>query len=222
MSAKLAGNIQWLGHAGFRMKLAGKTVYVDPYRAPPGPRAGLILITHGHFDHFSPEDLEQLCGDDTRIIAPAAVTERLKRNAVTIAQGETIELGGLDITAIAAYNTNKLDSEGKPFHPREAGWVGYVINAGGHKIYHSGDTDVIPEMDQAAGADVALLPVSGTYVMTAVEAAEAARRIDPDIAVPMHWGTIIGTRADAERFAELADVEVRIPDRTGEPIGMQG
>ena len=67
-------------------------------------------------------------------------------------------------------------------------------------------------MDQAGGADVALLPVSGTYVMTAVEAAEAARRIDPGLAIPMHWGTIIGTREDAEKFAELADVKVRIPE----------
>ena len=70
--------------------------------------------------------------------------------------------------AVAAYNTNKLDSEGRPFHSRDAGWVGYVIRDGGRRIYHSGDTDVIPEMDQAAGVDVALLPVSGTYVMTAV------------------------------------------------------
>ena len=221
MSAKLAANIHWLGHAGFRLRLAGKTVYVDPYRAPPGPRGDLILITHGHFDHFSREDIEQLCDEDTRVVAPAAVTEQLKRPGLTIAPGETIELPGFDVTALAAYNTNKLDSEGNPFHPKEAGWVGYVLKAGGHKIYHSGDTDVVPEMDQAAGADIALLPVSGTYVMTAVEAAEAARRIDPDIAVPMHWGTIIGSRADAEQFAELADVDVRIPERAGEPIGIK-
>jgi L-ascorbate metabolism protein UlaG (beta-lactamase superfamily) len=57
--------------------------------------------------------------------------------------------------------------------------------------------------------------------MTAVEAAEAARRIDPALAIPMHWGTIIGSREDAERFAELADVEVRIPERVGEAIGTQ-
>jgi L-ascorbate metabolism protein UlaG (beta-lactamase superfamily) len=205
-------DIEWLGHAGFRLKVSGKTIYIDPYRAPRGPQADLILITHDHFDHFSLEDIEQLSGEGTRVIGPATVTEQLKGAVVKIAPGETVELPGLDVTAVAAYNTNKLDSEGKPFHPKEAGWVGYVIKGGGYKIYHSGDTDVIPELDQAGGADVALLPVSGTYVMTAVEAAEAARRIDPGIAIPMHWGTIIGSREDAERFEELADVEVRIPE----------
>jgi L-ascorbate metabolism protein UlaG (beta-lactamase superfamily) len=214
--AALEQGIQWLGHAGFRLKVSGKTIYIDPYRAPRGPQADIILITHDHFDHFSPEDLEQLSGDGTRLIGPATVTEQLKGAVVKIAPGETVELPGIDVTAVAAYNTNKLDSEGKPFHPKEAGWVGYVIKGGGQKIYHSGDTDVIPEMDQAGGADVAFLPVSGTYVMTAVEAAEAARRIQPGIAVPMHWGTIIGSRKDAEQFAELADVEVRLLERAGE------
>ena len=216
------GSITWLGHAGFCFEASGTRVYIDPYRAPEGKRADLVLVTHGHFDHFSPDDLEQLCGEGTQVVAPATVTEQLKGPALTIAPGETLEFAALDVTAVAAYNTNKLDSDGKPFHPREAGWVGYVIRVGGLKIYHSGDTDVVPEMDQAAGADIALLPVSGTYVMTAVEAAEAARRISPRIAVPMHWGTIIGTREDAERFAELAPVEVRIPEKAGEAIAAQG
>jgi L-ascorbate metabolism protein UlaG (beta-lactamase superfamily) len=222
MAANVEGSIQWLGHAGFCIRLGGRTIYIDPYRVPKGPQADLVLITHDHFDHFSPEDLERLCGEGTRLVGPATVTEQLKGSTITIAPGDTVELVGLDVTAVAAYNTNKLDSDGKPFHPREAGWVGYIVKAGGRKIYHSGDTDVIPEMDQAGGADVALLPVSGTYVMTAVEAAEAARRIDPAIAIPMHWGTIIGAREDAERFAEQADVEVRILDRAGEPVATQG
>jgi L-ascorbate metabolism protein UlaG (beta-lactamase superfamily) len=91
--------------------------------------------------------------------------------------------------------------------------VGYVLNVRGEHLYHSGDTDVIPEMDQVVGVDVALLAVSGVYVMTPAEAAEAARRIGPRVAVPMHWGEDIGTRADAEAFAESAPVEVRILER---------
>jgi L-ascorbate metabolism protein UlaG (beta-lactamase superfamily) len=116
----------------------------------------------------------------------------------------------VDVRTVAAYNTNKLNSDGQPFHAREAGGVGYVVTMGGFSIYHSGDTDVIPELDQAAGVDVALLPVSGTYVMTPTEAAEAARRIDPGVAVPMHWGMLIGSRADAEKFSDEAPVPVRI------------
>ena len=117
---------------------------------------------------------------------------------------------GVHIAAVAAYNTSKKDPSGKVFHPREAGWVGFVINIRGERLYHSGDTDVIPEMDTVAGVDVALLPVSGTYVMTAGEAAEAARRIQPVVAVPMHWGEHIGTREDAETFAQRSPVDVRI------------
>jgi L-ascorbate metabolism protein UlaG (beta-lactamase superfamily) len=117
------------------------------------------------------------------------------------------------VRAIAAYNTSKRNAEGRPFHPREAGGVGYELRVGGERLYHCGDTDVIPEMDDVAGCDVALLAVSGTYVMTAGEAAEAARRIQPRVAVPMHWGEHIGTRADAESFAALAPVPVRILEK---------
>ncbi|MFL5886668.1 MAG: MBL fold metallo-hydrolase, partial [Thermoleophilaceae bacterium] len=108
---------------------------------------------------------------------------------------------------------SKRDASGKPFHPREAGWVGYDLNVRGERLYHSGDTDVIPEMDSVMGVDVALLPVSGVYVMTAMEAAEAARRIAPRVAVPMHWGADIGTYEDALAFSERAPVEVRIMEQ---------
>ena len=117
---------------------------------------------------------------------------------------------GVEIAAVAAYNTSKRDGDGHLFHPREAGGLGYELRIGSERLYHAGDTDVIPEMDEVAGVDVALLPVSGVYVMTADEAVEAARRIAPRIAVPMHWGGQVGTRADAERFAAAAPVEVRI------------
>lgn len=217
----LEQSVQWLGHAGFRLETPAGVVYIDPYRAPSGPPADVVLITHEHFDHFSREDLERILGEGTRAVAPPAVAEKLSGPAISIVPGETVEVDRLEVKAVAAYNTNKLDSEGKPFHPREAGWVGYVIGFGGRRIYHSGDTDVIPEMDQAAGADIALLPVSGTYVMTAVEAAEAARRIEPKIAIPMHWGTVIGSRADAEKFASAAPVEVRILEKAGEVSGSQ-
>jgi L-ascorbate metabolism protein UlaG (beta-lactamase superfamily) len=207
--------IDWLGHAGFRIKTRAGIVYVDPYRVEKGPPADIILITHDHFDHFSRDDVLRLAGRRTTAIGPAIVTEQLKGRTISIAPGETVELDELEIEALPAYNTNKLDSSGKPFHPRDAGWLGFVLRDGARRIYHSGDTDVIPEMDQAAGVDVALLPVSGTYVMSPLEAAEAARRIDPAVAVPMHWGTVIGSEADAEAFASAASVEVKILERVG-------
>lgn len=210
----LIDSVAWLGHAGFRVDAPGATIYIDPYRVPAGaPPADLILVTHGHYDHFSPRDVEALGHDDTWLIAPAAVAERASGRVASIAPGETIEierLRGVDVTAVAAYNTSKRDSDGQAFHPRSAGWVGFDVNVRGERLYHAGDTDVIPEMDAVVGVDVALLPVCGTYVMTAAEAAEAARRIQPAVAVPSHWGSHLGTRADAEAFAERAPVAVRI------------
>ena len=210
--------VEWLGHSGFRIRFGRASIYIDPYRTNGGPEADLILITHGHYDHFSPQDVERLAGERTTLVAPPPVAERLSGDVRSIAPGEVLELGRIDVRAVAAYNTSKRDPEGNLFHPREAGGVGYVLNVRGEHLYHSGDTDVIPEMDQVAGVDVALLAVSGVYVMTAAEAAEAARRIAPRVAVPMHWGEHIGTRDDAEAFAASAPVEVRILDRADGPI----
>jgi L-ascorbate metabolism protein UlaG (beta-lactamase superfamily) len=209
--------IDWLGHASFRITVGRATVYIDPYRvAEEAPAADLILITHGHYDHFSPQDVERLSGRDTWLVGPAAVAERVSGQVHRIGPGETIDddlVRGLHISAVAAYNTSKRDADGNPFHPRDAGWVGYALNVRGERLYHSGDTDVIPEMDSVTGVDVALLPVSGVYVMTAQEAAEAARRIQPRVAVPMHWGSHIGTEHDARTFAAHAPVEVRIMEK---------
>jgi L-ascorbate metabolism protein UlaG (beta-lactamase superfamily) len=210
----LLGALDWLGHAGFRIRMSGATIYIDPYRlSADAPKADLILVTHGHYDHFSPQDVERLSHDRTWIVAPAAVAERASGRVISIAPGEVLGeelVRGVDVRALAAYNTSKRDPDGNVFHPREAGGVGYELNVRGERLYHSGDTDVIPEMDAVIGVDVALLPVSGTYVMTADEAAEAARRIQPRVAVPMHWGEHIGTYADATAFAERAPVEVHI------------
>jgi L-ascorbate metabolism protein UlaG (beta-lactamase superfamily) len=209
-------HVEWLGHAGFRIRAGRRVVYIDPYRAGDGPEADLILITHGHYDHFSPQDVERLRGERTIVVAPPPVAERVSGRVISLAPGEGID-DPLDVRAVAAYNTSKRDPDGNLFHPRESGGVGYVLNVRGERVYHSGDTDVIPEMDEVAGVDVALLAVSGVYVMTAAEAAEAARRIGPRVAVPMHWGEHIGTREDAETFAASAPVEVRILDRADGP-----
>src|SRR5215212_4266472 len=210
----LIDSVEWLGHSGFRVRAARTTIYIDPYRvAADAAPADLILVTHGHYDHFSPRDIEAIWHKDTWLIAPAAVAEQVGGRVLSIAPGEVIDpefAHGVSVRAVAAYNTSKRDADGKVFHPREAGWVGYELNVRGERLYHSGDTDVIPEMDAVTGVDVALLPVSGIYVMTANEAAEAARRIQPRVAVPMHWGENLGTREDALAFARAAPEGVEV------------
>ena len=160
----LADAVEWLGHSGFRIRAGRSLIYIDPYRVDDGPPADLILVTHDHYDHFSPQDVERLTGEATTLIAPPAVVERASGRVHAIAPGESIEpdgIRGVEARAIAAYNTSKRDASGAVFHPREAGGVGYELRVGGERLYHSGDTDVIPEMDQVAGVDVALLAVRG-------------------------------------------------------------
>ncbi|MEE8162634.1 MAG: MBL fold metallo-hydrolase [Anaerolineae bacterium] len=202
-------NIHWLGHASFRIE-NDKTIYIDPYelKGKP-PEADLILITHDHHDHCSPDDVAKVAKDDTVIVTIAAAAQRLKGDVRVVKPGESLLVLGIPIETVPAYNVNKFRSPGVPFHPQESGHVGFILTVGGVRIYHAGDTDVIPEMDDIE-ADIALLPVGGTYTMTADEAAQAANRIKPKVAIPMHHGAIVGSVRDAQRFRDLCQMEVVI------------
>ncbi len=195
--------IKWLGHASFRIETEDKTIYIDPWKLKGGKKADLILITHTHMDHFNEDDIKKASGPDTTIICSMDAKDGI-RNLIRMSPGERREEEGIMIEAHRAYNPTK------EFHPKEKNWNGYVVDIGGYRIYHSGDTDVIPEMKAVRDIDVALLPVGGTYTMTPEEAAEAVSMIKPKKAVPMHWGDIVGSRDDAERFKKLADCEVEI------------
>jgi len=202
-------NIHWLGHASFRIE-NDKTIYTDPYelKGKP-PKADLVLITHDHFDHFSPNDVAKVTKDDTVFVTIAAVAKKLKGDVRVVKPGDSLTVLGIPIETVPAYNVNKFRSPGVPFHPKESGHVGFIITVGGQRIYHAGDTDVIPEMDDIE-ADIALLPVGGTYTMTADEAAQAANKIKPNVAIPMHHSAIVGSVKDAQRFRDLCEMEVVI------------
>jgi L-ascorbate metabolism protein UlaG (beta-lactamase superfamily) len=194
-------SVHWLGHAA--VQIAGsKVVYVDPFRIQTSKTADLILITHDHHDHLSPDDIKKIQGPQTVIITPVNVTG-LSGIIKKIKPGDSLDVSGIRIRAVPAYNLNK------PFHPKEKGNVGYVFTTDGVTYYHAGDTDFIPEM-KGIQPDVAFLPVGGTYTMTPEEAAKAAEAIGPKIAVPIHWGSIVGSIKDAEDFKRLCVCPVKI------------
>jgi L-ascorbate metabolism protein UlaG (beta-lactamase superfamily) len=189
-------NLDWLGHASFRWG-GSRVVYFDPWEVS-GPTADLILITHDHFDHCDPPTVKALCGPQTKIVTEPASAARLKAEGferlTVMKPGDEIEAAGVGIKAVPAYNTNK------DFHPRDKNYLGFVVAMDGLSLYHAGDTDHIGEMKNIK-AQIALLPVSGTYVMTAEEAVRAALDLAPEVAIPMHFNKIVGDESMAQAFA---------------------
>ncbi|WP_419174343.1 MBL fold metallo-hydrolase [Desulfosediminicola sp.] len=196
MISKILESITWLGHDGFMIRDDTRTIVIDPYQISGGEPADIILITHDHYDHCSPEDIAKIQDDSTIIVTEAASAKKLSGDIRVMQPGDSLELNGVTIEAVPAYNINKK------FHPKKNNWLGFVITVGGCRIYHAGDTDLIDEMADLKKIDIALLPVSGTYVMTAEEAVAAAMLIKPQVAIPMHYDSLVGTRDDAEQFAD--------------------
>ena len=204
-------NIHWIGHASFRIEDGANQIYIDPWKLPAGsPKAAVVLITHGHSDHYSPEDIAKIEQPGTVFVAPTDVAAKLKgKTVVTAAPGHSYQAGGLTVEAVPAYNRNKA------FHPRSNNWLGYVVTLStGARIYHSGDSDAIPEME-ALNVDVALMPCGGTYTMTAAEMAAAASLFKPKVLIPMHWGDIVGSKADAETVKKVftGTTVIKTPER---------
>jgi L-ascorbate metabolism protein UlaG (beta-lactamase superfamily) len=197
-------NLSWLGHDCILYQNK-KTIYFDPFEIAGGPPADLILISHDHFDHCSPDDVKKIQTKGTIIVTEADSAKKFSGQIEVLKPGETKTIQGIPIETVPAYNTNK------DFHPKMKGWLGFIVTLDGVRLYHTGDTDFIPEM-KTIQADIAFLPVSGTYVMTAKEAVEAAKVLKPQIAVPIHYGAIVGSEKDAKEFKELLKgaVEVRI------------
>jgi L-ascorbate metabolism protein UlaG (beta-lactamase superfamily) len=202
MIQDIAKKIVWLGHDAFRID-AVKTIYFDPYQISSGPKADLILITHDHFDHCSPDDVAVIRQSGTVIVTEKDAAAKLTGDVRVIKPGESLTVDEITIEAVPSYNTDK------DFHPKKNAWLGFIVEVEGVRVYHAGDTDVIPEMKDFA-VDIALLPVSGTYVMTADQAVKAALSINPKLAIPMHYGAIVGSDQDAVTFKKALEGKIEV------------
>ncbi len=190
------GEIRRLAHSSVLFKADGKNIYIDPYRPDElseevkdfyeSPvKADLLLITHPHHDHCDPTTFQDMLTEKTKIVAPDSCEEKIEENLTSIRPVENLTFDGIKIEATHAYNLKRKRDSGEPFHPKGEG-VGYLITNEGKTIYHPGDTEKIPEMENIEGVDIAFLPIDGTYTMDIDEAVEAAKLIEPEMVIPFH------------------------------------
>ena len=186
-------HLKWFGQSAFRISTeTGAVVFIDPFRVPAsaGP-ADLILVTHPHQDHYDRRAIAGLRGKDTLVVMPVSCAEPGQRG---IAPGQTEKIGGVTVTGVPSYNV------GKRFHPKSGGWLGYIVEVDGMRIYHAGDTDRVPEMS-GLHPDIALLPIGGMFTMGWRAAVETAHALGARVAIPMHYTMLLGGRRAGERFS---------------------
>jgi len=198
--------IRWHGHDTFTLE-KDYNICIDPYKLSKPVKADLLLVSHNHFDHLSLDDLKKMTLDDTVVVTANECLQNLSsitcKKKLSLRPGDEKTIDGVKIKAIPAYNIDKINPDTKkPFHPKEDEKIGFFIDINGTTIYHTGDSDLIPEMENLQ-PEILLVPVSGTYVMTATEAAKAVEKIKPKIAIPMHYGTLVGSENDAITFKKL-------------------
>lgn len=203
-------NIRVLTHSSIRIQSGDTVLYVDPYKVSGRPQdADYVFITHDHFDHFSPEDIEKVSCDKTVLVVPEKMRDKVLQEAdetrgiIPVKPDAPYDINGFSFETVPAYNRLK------PFHPKTAGWVGYIFCLDGKRIYVAGDTDATPDAKKVQ-CDVALVPVGGTYTMNASQAAELVNTIRPAAAIPTHYGSVAGSAADAESFRDKVDPAVHV------------
>ena len=192
------------------IKLEGsKTIYIDPFKRSEKTRdADIIFITHAHYDHFDKKSMKRAAGKETVIVCPKSMLNDIGALGISdkvtgMEPGEEQEIDGIKVEAVPAYNIDKS------FHPKDNGWLGYVITLDGVRYYAAGDTDALDELADIE-CDVALVPIGGKYTMTAEEAAGLVNKICPKYAVPTHYGSIVGSASDADAFASRVDTEIKV------------
>jgi len=202
--------IKWLGQSSFLIKSNGKNLYIDPYAGEYTEKADLILVTHDHGDHCDLGKISQIVQPNTIIVTSMKAAEKVRGIGVEVMAlepGETKNYKGFKVQGVEAYNTHRFRSPGTPFHPKGT-QVGFIIEAEGKRLYHAGDTDLLPSMKELGSIDVAMIPVGGTYTMDVPEAAEAVLSIKPKMVLPMHRRDV--KVEELKKLVEKTDAELVI------------
>ncbi len=197
-------------HSSIRIQ-GDRVVYFDPFGITEESHdADVIFITHDHYDHFDPSSIEKILKDDTMMVIPRTCFDAWSDSGLIVTQvvqmepGERIDMGGIVIESVPAYNHLKL------YHPKKKKWLGYIVTLEDRRIYVAGDTDVTDESRQIR-CDIAFVPVGGKYTMNAQKAAELINEIEPEIAVPTHYGSIVGKESDGREFKAAVKDSIRVP-----------
>lgn len=207
--------ITWLGHAAYLFE-AEKKLLVDPFISgnPKAPCAlqelvpDIIAVTHGHRDHLG-DAIEIGARTGCRVISTHEVANYIKSRGVFaegMGIGGTIDAGWATLTMTGALHSSSIDASGFRFDGGSP--AGFVIEIGGHSVYHAGDTGVFGDMrliGELYGPELALLPIGDRFTMGIKGAVKAVELVRPKIAVPMHYSTFDVIRQDPEEFKSAVE-----------------
>ena len=219
--------IQFLAHATFKITTPeGKIVIVDPWlinnefiREEDRHQEviDLMLITHGHDDHFDSQLPEIIQQTQAKVIANSICRWYLIEKGLPGSTFEPMNVGGtislldLKVSMVNAFHLSHINiSEEKTTHPHPA--VGYVLHLSDDiRIYFAGDTSVFGDMaliGEIYKPNIVVLPIGDRYTMGPLEASYAVRLLKAKHVIPFHYGTYSALTGTPEALAELTkDVE---------------
>lgn len=182
-----------VGHGSLYLTFRGVTVHIDPYSQVADyrtlPKADQIWITHDHADHFDRAAIAAISTDETVIVADRVSAARSRDlGPIALANGDRIELDGIVIEAVPAYNLVRERAPGQKYHPKGQ-YNGYIATFGDFRMYVAGDTECFPEMSQFGPIDLAFIPINLPFTMPPEEAVGCIKVISPKVVVPYHQGS---------------------------------
>ena len=221
--------ITWLGHAGFRIETGEAVLLIDPWLTGnpmfPEDRRGEaiagathVLISHGHGDHTGDAvGIAQETGAKVVGIADLMGHWAAAHGIETVGfnKGGTVACGDARVTMVNAVHSSALSGPDGPIYAGAES--GFMIAAGGHVIYFTGDTDVMADMalfQELHKPDIGLIACGGHYTMDMARATFAAKKFfDFDLVIPCHYRTFpLLEQSAAAMAAGLPGVKVQEPE----------